>query len=123
MLSKGTTCQDTVKLFKNSRTQQLLITDDNARVKGIVTSDVLLSKLISGTAKQTDCPEMVMVKQFTKVPSSTTLGKLSRIFEKESYAVVLNDDDTVVGIVNQNAIFDFITRNETNAMQNNGNAE
>lgn len=113
------TCREAVDLFKKNETQHLLIIDDETHVKGVVTSKTLLSKLVSGTVKQTDGAETAAIKQFTKVSTSMTLGRLSRILEKESYAVVLNDDNALVGIVDQNDIFNFIT-NSDHSMQNNG---
>lgn len=112
-------CQDAVDFFKTSNIQQLLITDDTKiQVKGVITSNALLSNLISGAVEQTDCAEKVMIKQFTKVTNSITLGKLSRILEKESYAVVLNDDNALIGIVNQNDIFNFIIKGDNTAQSN-----
>lgn len=119
VLSKGMSCQDAVDFFKTSNIQQLLITDDTKiQVKGVITSNALLSNLISGAVEQTDCAEKVMIKQFTKVTNSITLGKLSRILEKESYAVVLNDDNALIGIVNQNDIFNFIIKGDNTAQSN-----
>ncbi|XP_072765152.1 cystathionine beta-synthase isoform X2 [Anoplolepis gracilipes] len=121
ILLKEMSCQDAVDFFKTTNNiQQLLVTDDEKiHVKGIITSDALLSNLISGAMKQTDSAEKVMIKQFTKVKISITLGKLSRILEKESYAVVLNDDNALVGIVNQNDIYNFISKGD-NTVQSNG---
>jgi len=121
LLPKGMSCQDAVDFFKTATNiQQLLVTDDEkTHVKGVITSDALLSNLISGAVKGTDCAEKVAIKQFTKVTISITLGKLSRILEKESYAVVLNNDNALVGIVNQNDIFNFIIKVD-NAAQSNG---
>lgn len=118
VLPKGMSCQDAVNFFKTSNIQQLLVTDTKIHVKGVITSDALLSNLISGMVEQTDCAEKVMIKQFTKVTNSITLGKLSRILEKESYAVVLNDDNTLIGIVDQNDIFNFIIKGDNTAQSN-----
>lgn len=105
-------CENTVDFLKSSSyIQQLLVTDEkDMYVKGIVTLDVLLSNLISGTVNRNDCAEKTMIKQFIKITASTTLGKVSRILEKESYAVVVNDDNTLIGLVSLNDIFDFITK-------------
>ncbi|KAL0124790.1 hypothetical protein PUN28_006567 [Cardiocondyla obscurior] len=113
LLSKGMSCQNTVDLLKSAKdTQQLLVTDEKEMyVKGIVTLDAVLSNLISGKVNRNDCAEKIMIKQFTKVKASTTLGKVSRILENESYAVVVSDDSTLIGLVNQNDIFNFITKN------------
>jgi len=112
-------CENVVDILKphhNHISQQLVVTDDKGiHVKGVVTLDALLSNLISGTVKRTDIAEKTMLKQFTKITASTTLGKVSRILEKESYAVVVNDDDALVGVVTQNDIFNFITKDDCNA--------
>lgn len=113
-------CQDAVNFFKTANNiQQLLVTDDEKiHVRGVIMSDVLLSNLISGAVKQTDCAKKVMIKQFTKVTVAITLGKLSHILEKESYAVVLNNDNALVGTVNQNDIFNFIMKGDNTAQNN-----
>ncbi|XP_012525084.1 cystathionine beta-synthase [Monomorium pharaonis] len=117
ILLKGVSCQDAADFLKSAgHTQQALVTDEKQiHVKGIVTLDALLSDLIAGTVKRSDFAEKVMSKQFTKVTATTTLGKLSHILEKERYAVVVNDDDTLIGLVSQNDIFNFITENDCNA--------
>lgn len=114
MLLKGMSCQNTVDFLKSAgHLQQLLVTDENeVCVKGVVTLDALLSNLISGTVNRNDCAEKIMNKQFTKVTASTTLGKVSRILEKEPYAVVVTDDDALIGLVSQNDIFNFITKDD-----------
>lgn len=121
LLPKGMSCQDAVDFLKTATNiQQLLVTDDEkTHVKGVITSNALLSNLISGAVKGTDCAEKVAIKQFTKVMISITLGKLSHILEKESYAVVLNNENALVGIVNQDDIFNFIIKVD-NAAQSNG---
>lgn len=105
-------CQKTVDFLKSANhIQQLLVTDKKEiYVKGIVTLDALLSNLLSGIVNQNDCAEKTMIKQFTKITASTTLGKVSRILEKESYAVVVNDDDALIGLVSQIDIFNFIIK-------------
>lgn len=110
-MSKGMSCQEVVDFFNTtSDTKLLLVTSEESHVKGVITSDALLSNLISGAVKRTDCAEKIMIKQFTKVAASVTLGQLSHILKKESYAVVLNNDNTLMGIANQNDIFNFITK-------------
>ncbi|XP_012223724.1 cystathionine beta-synthase [Linepithema humile] len=121
VMSKGMSCQEAVDFFNTtSDTKQLLVTDDEElHVKGVITPDALLSNLISGAVKRTDCAEKVMIKQFTKVTASVTLGQLSFKLKQEPYAVVLNDDNVLMGIVNQNDIFNFITKGD-NIVHSNG---
>ncbi|XP_077274172.1 cystathionine beta-synthase isoform X1 [Temnothorax americanus] len=111
VLLKGMSCQNTVDFLKAAgHVQQLSVTDEKMCVEGVVTLDALYSNLISGTVNRNDCAEKVMIKQFTKVKASTTLGKVSRMLEKESYVVVVNDDNTLIGLASQNDIFNFITK-------------
>lgn len=116
VLLDGMSCENTVEFLKSSSyVQQLLVTDEKNIVKGIVTLDALLSNLISSTVNRNDCAEKTMIKQFTKVTASTTLGKVLHILEKESYAVVVNNDNTLIGLVNLNDIFDFISKDGCDA--------
>jgi len=113
-------CQEAVHFFNTTANKQLLVTDDEElHVKGVISLDALLSNLISGTVKQTDRIEKSMIQQFTKVTTSTTLGQLSHILKKELYAVVLNDDNILMGIVNQNDVFNFVIESD-NTVHSNG---
>ncbi|XP_011871860.1 PREDICTED: cystathionine beta-synthase [Vollenhovia emeryi] len=114
VLLKGMSCKNAADLLKSAdHVQPLLVTDEkDACVKGVVTLDALLSSLISGTVNRSDCAEKVMIKQFTKVAASTALGRVSRILEKEPYAVVVNDKDAPIGLVTQRDIFNFITKDD-----------
>ncbi|XP_076167727.1 cystathionine beta-synthase [Ptiloglossa arizonensis] len=106
------TCEEAVRIFEDTKCQQLVISNDNVHVKGVVILDTLMSKLISGSVKFTDFVDKIMVKHYIKVKVSTSLGHLSLVLEKELYAVILNEeyDNTFVGIVNQSHILNFITK-------------
>ena len=115
ILLREMSCQNVVDFLKssNQNIQQLLVTDaKETKVLGVITLDALLSHLISGTVNGTDFAEKIMIKQFTKVTASTTIGKVSRILEKESYVVVVDDHDALIGLVSRNEIFDFITKDD-----------
>lgn len=117
ILPEGTTCQGAVALLKTTGdARRFFITLDN-RVQGVITADTLLSKIISGASTRTDYAESIMTKQFAKVTTSTTLGRLSRILEKELFAAVVDDNDALIGIVDQSDLFDFISKND-NVAQN-----
>lgn len=115
VISKEMSCQEVVDFFnKSNNYKQLLVTDnEELHVKGVVTSEVLLSNLISGAVKPTDCAlsvcDKIMIKQFPKVATSVKLGQLSHVLKKENYVVVLNDNAILIGIINQSDIFNYIT--------------
>lgn len=112
-LNPNATCQEAAKIFRDSKTNQLLVSDNGTQILGIVLSDILLAGLISDTINPKDTINKAMIKQYTKVTLSTTLGKLSHILQKESYAIVVDDaqNDAFVGIVSQLDIFNFISDN------------
>jgi predicted transcriptional regulator len=58
-------------------------------VEGVVTLANVVSQIVNNKAVPTDKVEKVMLRHFQKVNLDTALGRLARIFEKESYAVVV----------------------------------
>ncbi|XP_012280363.1 cystathionine beta-synthase isoform X2 [Orussus abietinus] len=111
VLVKGATCQQAIQILQKEGVAEIPVTDEEGNVKGVITLCALVTNLNSGKVKQTDCAENILVKQFRKVALSTTLGRLSRIFEKDSYAVVLDEkhDGSVIGIVTRIDLLSFIS--------------
>lgn len=87
--------------------------------------------MVNNKAVPTDKVGQVMLRRFRKVNLDTTLGRLARIFEKESYAVVVSSEryfesgigscakqdnkesrDVVVGVVTPIDLLNFITDTE-----------
>ncbi|XP_014486877.1 PREDICTED: cystathionine beta-synthase [Dinoponera quadriceps] len=114
VLPKEITCHKAVEVFSQNNIQLMLVTNDDTQkhVVGVISSDVLLSKLISGEALRTDLAEKVMNKEFKKVSTSSTLGKLFHILETNSYVVVVEDDNVLVGLAVLSNIYKFITSSE-----------
>ncbi|KAK2578122.1 hypothetical protein KPH14_002591 [Odynerus spinipes] len=119
MLSTTATCQAAINILKSTNSDQVVIIDGEEKVKGVLTMQLLMSKLIFGGVKQTDCVENVMAKHFMEVLSTTTLGKLSLVLQHEAYVVVMyhrplhienhTKNGTLVGIVSHSDIVNFIT--------------
>ena len=61
-------------------------------VEGVVTLTNIVSQMVNNKAVPTDSVEKVMLRHFRKVNLDTTLGRLARIFEKDSYAVVVTTE-------------------------------
>ncbi|EFN86012.1 cystathionine beta-synthase isoform X2 [Harpegnathos saltator] len=111
VLPREITCHKATEVFARYKIQQMLVTRDEMQrhVVGVVSSDVLMSKLISGEAHQTDLAKTVMDKEFTKISTSSTLGKLFRTLENKPYVVVINNDSVLVGLAILNDIYKYIT--------------
>ncbi|XP_043260546.1 cystathionine beta-synthase [Colletes gigas] len=121
LLKENTKCQEAVRMIEETKSQQLIISNDNVHVKGIVMSDTLMSNLISDSVKLTDFVEKIMIKHYVKVKVSSSLGQLSLVLNKELYAVILNDEDdnAFVGLVNQSHILKFIIKSNGTINSNN----
>jgi len=66
-------------------------------VEGVVTLANVVSQMVNNKVVPTDKVEKVMLRHFRKVNLDTTLGRLARIFEKESYAVVVTTEKHLEG--------------------------
>lgn len=114
ILSKGSTCDEAVKILRNGSFHQMPMVDADGNVTGFVTLEKLLSSLIAGEVSKSDPAEKTLIKQFRKVATATTLGRLSRMLQKDLYAVVLDEHNNgaLIGILTQIDLLNFIC-NET----------
>ncbi|XP_032665658.1 cystathionine beta-synthase [Odontomachus brunneus] len=110
VLPREITCHKAVEVFTRYNIQRMLVTNDEMQkhVVGVVSSDVLLLKLISGEVSRTDLAETVMDTEFTKISTSSILGKLFHTLESKPYVVVINDDNVLVGLAILKDIYNFI---------------
>lgn len=122
------TCQDAIEIMKAQGYDQLPVADGSGFVEGVVTLAHVVSQMVNNKAVPSDKVENVMLRHFRKVNLDTTLGRLARIFEKESYAVVVTTErhlecgitsdnkqdnkesrDLVAGVVTPIDLLNFIT--------------
>ena len=84
--------------------------DDQGNVKGFFTLEKLLSSIAAGDVKKSDPAEKALVKEYRKVAKSTPLGRVSRMLQKDVYAVVLDEDNNgaLIGVLTQIDLLDFI---------------
>ncbi|XP_033229197.1 cystathionine beta-synthase-like [Belonocnema kinseyi] len=114
-LSKKSTCKEAMHMLKEKHFRQLPITNVKDEVVGMVTLNEILSDLISGKLQTSDCVEKIMKEEFRKIDLRTPLGLISRILEKENYAVVLDEEkeNRFVGILTQIDLIDFIDNSKS----------
>lgn len=109
------TCHKAVEVFAQyNDIKHMLATDyrTRKRVIGVISSDVLLPKLISGEISRDVRAVEVMDTEFTKISTSSILGKLFRLLEIKPYVVVIKDDDVLVGLATLSDIYNFITNQD-----------
>jgi len=82
------TCKNAVDLMTKQGFDQLPVVSAENEVLGVVTAGNLAAKLFSQRIKPSDPVGDCLYKQFKSVSMGTTLGDLSRYFEKDHFALV-----------------------------------
>ncbi|XP_015114185.1 cystathionine beta-synthase [Diachasma alloeum] len=113
-LEEGTTCQDALQIFKTQGTDYIPITNDNEQIKGFLTSNTLMTGLISGSAKKTDPADKLICYFFTKLNVNATLGRVSRVLEKEPFVPIIDvsQNSKLIAIVTQKMLLEYISKSK-----------
>jgi cystathionine beta-synthase len=82
------TAQQCIDLMRAQGFDQVPVVSDAHAPLGMVSLGNLTSQLISGRAQADQPVSSVMYKQFKSIPLTTTLAQLSRVFEKDHFALV-----------------------------------
>lgn len=80
--------KDAIDIMKEHAFDQLPVVDGD-RIVGMVTEGNLTSQIVHKRATLGDSVQKALYKQFKQVTLNTTLGELSRIFDREPYALVV----------------------------------
>lgn len=67
---------------------QIPVIDANGSAMGMATINFLVNKMLNSNLKASDKINKAVFKKFTKVNLNTTIGRLSRILEKDPYVLV-----------------------------------
>ncbi|KAI4469081.1 cystathionine beta-synthase [Holotrichia oblita] len=86
----STTCAKTLSILKDLKIDAVPIVNEEGQFKGMATLENLMNHLIAKTAKQTDPISNVTEEKFGRIDVDGSLGLLSRVFEKDPYAIVLD---------------------------------
>lgn len=92
MSSNTKTCEVIEKL-KNSDFNQIPILNENGKLEGIATTSFLMTKMLDLSLNDQDEISKHLFKKYVKINSNSTLGKLSRILEKENFVVISFDEN------------------------------
>ena len=83
------TCQEIIDNLKKQNIEQIAIVDEEGELLGIATIMNLMNKILDRSLNASDPISKHLFKKFVKINDETTVGRLSRILEKESYVVVV----------------------------------
>lgn len=93
----STPCEEVLNVLRSENMDQIPIVDDDGQLQGMAQVNFLVNKILDLTLNPSDAIEKALYKKFIKVTSDTSVGRLSRILEKEAYVVVV---DKKTGVVN-----------------------
>lgn len=87
-VTETVTCQEVIDIMHNEDIDQIPVIDANGNAKGMATINFLVNKMLNASLKATDSIDKAVFKKFTKVNLNTSIGRLSRILEKDPYVLV-----------------------------------
>lgn len=88
---ENVTCEEVMSIMHNEDIDQIPVIDSNGSAKGMATINFLLNKMLNSNLKGTDTIDKAVFKKFTKVHLNTSIGRLSRILEKDPYVLVTRE--------------------------------
>jgi len=118
--------QDAVNIMKAQGYDQLPVVEVNSTVLGVITEGNLMSQILHKRVATGDSCALsnVLYKKFKEVNAKTTLSELSRIFDKEPFALVVAsqkcfsgegivaEKKMVTGVATRIDLLNFITKRE-----------
>lgn len=116
-------CKDAVDILKKEGFDNLPVVADDNSIVGVVSEGNLIAQLMPGRVKPTDAVANAMYRQFKKVSTQTSLYELSRIFDRDHFALVVTEQkrirrggevevkSVIFGVVTRIDLLTYITRN------------
>jgi cystathionine beta-synthase len=87
-VTENVTCQEVIDIMHNEDIDQIPVIDRNGSAKGMATINYLVNRMLNFNLKGSESIDRAIFKKFTRVNLNTSLGKLSRILEKDPYVLV-----------------------------------
>ncbi|RLO09130.1 hypothetical protein DYB28_007089, partial [Aphanomyces astaci] len=106
-------CKEAVDILKAEGFDNLPVVDEHNAIVGVISEGNLTAQLLPGRILPSDPVSKAMYKQFKKVSTHTTLSELSRIFDKDHFALVVTEQRrySAGGVVEtKSVIFGVVTR-------------
>jgi cystathionine beta-synthase len=106
-ITESASCQEVIDKLKSCNLEQIAITDVHGNIEGMATINNILCKILDRSLDFNDPISKGLFKKFIKIKMDTTLGRLSRILEKEQYVVVVQKREICKFFEKSFKIFDF----------------
>ncbi|CAK4640306.1 unnamed protein product, partial [Aphanomyces euteiches] len=123
-ITSSLTCKEAVDILKREGFDNLPVVDEQNGIVGVISEGNLTAQLLPGRILPSDPVSKAMYKQFKKVNTHTTLSELSRIFDKDHFALVVTEQrcfsaggkvetkSVIFGVVTRIDLLTFITAQE-----------
>jgi len=98
-----------VDLLKSNGISQLPVTDDG-KLSGIITEADVLHLMVEGRAHASTAIAEVMVRNVTTVADDAPATELNEIFERGEVAIVVDDQQRIIGILTKLDLIDYLTK-------------
>lgn len=112
-LFPNVTCSGAVDILRREGFDQMPVVDEAGSILGMVTEGNLMSQLLRKKVKSTDLVAKVLYKRFKQVPTTTTLGELSRLLDRDHFVLVVSRQTCFSSIdesIVKTTIFSIVTR-------------
>lgn len=110
-LPPGATCEYALEMINNGKNHIIPVLSGD-KFTGYISANSLMTSLINRDANNTCPADKLAVKSFSKVDVTITLGRVSRILEKESFVILVDENEKFLGIIYQKDVFNFINNNK-----------
>jgi cystathionine beta-synthase len=123
-VTPSVTCSEAAAIMKEQNFDQLPVIADNGDVSGMVTMGNLTSQLVSGRVQSSDPVSKAIFPQFKRITLDTSLGQLSKIFDRDHFALVtttqrshsgggsITSKTLVVGVVTRVDLLNYIVQKQ-----------
>lgn len=88
-LPDTTSCQAVLDKLRANHVDQIAVTDVNGNLEGVATTTYLMNKILNATLSLQSPISTALFKKYVKVNINDSVGKLSRVLEKEPFVVVV----------------------------------
>lgn len=118
-------CESAISIMQREGYDQLPVVDKEGEIQGVITLGALMSKLVNGKVESSSPVSRSLYSQFRKITLDTNLGKLSRILDRDHFALVVHtqrlymeysvqEKEVCIGIVTQIDLLTYITKHSKN---------
>ena len=112
-LQPTVTCADAIDILHKEGFDQIPVVAADGAILGMVTEGNLMAQMIRKNVKGSDSVEAAIYKQFRTVELTDTIGKVSRILDKDHFVCVVSHQKCYTGkgdVETKTTIFSICTR-------------